>query len=191
VYISTGTAKVTVPAILNVSLETAQSMLEAEGLTLGSVSYEYSDTVTEDLVISTSPSVGSQVEKGSAVSVVISQGPEITTQTVTVTVNLPSSATNAMELEAYVDGVLYTNGSVTASQGSISIDLEGETTSTVKVYLDDQLYAEYAVDYQSGTVRQTGSYQYVQGGESSSEDETYSGYVDSSITEDDFTGITN
>jgi hypothetical protein len=96
-----------------------------------------------------------------------------------------------MELEAYVDGVLYENETVTSSQGSLSLNLEGETTATVKVYLDDQLYAEYVVDYQSGTVQQTGSYQYYQGGNSSSEDETYSGYVDPSITEDDFTGITN
>jgi serine/threonine-protein kinase len=191
VYISTGTAKVTVPAILNVSQETAQSMLEAEGLTLGDVSYDYSDTIDENLVISTSPSVGSQVEKGSAVSVVISRGPEITTKNVSVTVNLPSNVAYAMELEAYVDGVLYENETVTSSQGSLSLNLEGETTATVKVYLDDQLYAEYVVDYQSGTVQQTGSYQYYQGGNSSSEDETYSGYVDPSITEDDFTGITN
>jgi serine/threonine-protein kinase len=191
VYISTGTAKVTVPPILNVSQETAQSMLEAEGLTLGDVSYDYSDTIEENLVISTSPSVGSQVEKGSAVSVVISRGPEITTKNVSVTVNLPSNVAYAMELEAYVDGVLYENDTVTSSQGSLSLNLEGETTATVKVYLDDQLYAEYVVDYQSGTVQQTGSYQYYQGGNSSSEDETYSGYVDPSITEDDFTGITN
>ncbi len=184
-YVSSGTGKVTVPSVVNSSLDNAKSQIESAGLKVGSVDYATSDDIAEGNVISTSPGSGTEVEKGSAVSIVVSEGTGVSS--VNVPVNLPADVSSAMSMEVYLDGVLYDTETVRASQGSISVPVEGQGTKSVKIYLDDQLYAEYSVNFDSGSVTQTASHTYKQ----DSGDDNYSGYIDSSLTSEDYTGITD
>ena len=68
--------KVEVPPVTDTSLENARQLLSSAGLSVGNVSYQYSDSVTAGNVISCSPGVGNSVEEGTSVSLVVSQGPK-------------------------------------------------------------------------------------------------------------------
>lgn len=68
--------EVTVPDVTNKDEETAQKMLEAEGLKVGTSQSEYDDNVEEGKIISTTPAAGSSVAKGTEVIMKVSLGSE-------------------------------------------------------------------------------------------------------------------
>ena len=63
-----------VPSVIGRPLDDARAAIEAEGLQLGNVTRQASDEPV-DIVLSTDPEGGTEVESGSAVHVVISSGP--------------------------------------------------------------------------------------------------------------------
>lgn len=69
---------VTVPGVQNMSRSQAESAMVSEGLNVHIVE-EYSSSVTADYVISQSAPKGSQVAKGTTITIVVSLGPEPTT----------------------------------------------------------------------------------------------------------------
>lgn len=68
--------KVSVPPITGSTLDNARQLIKSSGLTVGSISYQYSNDVSSGCVISCDPGDGSSVDDGSTVNLVISQGPE-------------------------------------------------------------------------------------------------------------------
>ncbi len=66
--------KATVPNVKYSSESAAKSEILAAGLSVGGISYEYSDSVKQGLVISQSPAAGKTVSVNSGVSIVISNG---------------------------------------------------------------------------------------------------------------------
>lgn len=74
-YVSKGQNTVTVPNVVGMSSDEAQSQLSSSGLNVGTVTQEYSDQYASGMVISQSPSGGTQTDKGSSVNLVVSQGP--------------------------------------------------------------------------------------------------------------------
>ena len=72
-------AKVNVPDVVGKELEIATDLLEAAGLNF-SIFYEFSDTIPENAVISSNPTAGTEVEKGATVKVIVSKGPEPSTE---------------------------------------------------------------------------------------------------------------
>ncbi len=76
IYISKGEEDVliTVPNVINLSEQNATQVLQNIGLSVGSVTSEYSDTIAEGKVISQSISYGTQVEQGKAINIVVSLG---------------------------------------------------------------------------------------------------------------------
>ena len=93
VVISSGTSveQVTVPDFTGKTEEEAKVVIEEEGLTIGTVAEEDSDTVDKGKVISQSPSAGGVVEKGTAVDLKISLGKKIKTYSCSVEVNSPAN----------------------------------------------------------------------------------------------------
>ncbi|WP_288174659.1 Stk1 family PASTA domain-containing Ser/Thr kinase [Sporofaciens musculi] len=67
--------KVGVPPVTNTSLDNAKQLLSSAGLRTGNVSYQNHDSIPSGSVISCSPGVGSSVEEGTAVDMVVSRGP--------------------------------------------------------------------------------------------------------------------
>lgn len=65
-------AKITVPRLIGIRLERAKAMLYNLGLGVGSISYQVSTEWYEGYVIGQRPAAGSDMPKGSAVSLVIS-----------------------------------------------------------------------------------------------------------------------
>lgn len=87
----------------NYSLKSAQDYAKENGLTL-QISEKYSDDVEKNMVISMSPEAGTQVEKGSTITINVSKGPkkkaeEVTTITKNFTVDYQAPNSNSTDDE--------------------------------------------------------------------------------------------
>ncbi|MDF2502745.1 Stk1 family PASTA domain-containing Ser/Thr kinase [Clostridium sp.] len=92
VTISSGPDQSVVPDLMGLDLNKAKEVIENAGYTLGDVSKEYSDNYPYNTVINVNPDVGSTLDKGSAISIVISRGPRIKQSTVTPVIGLSQDA---------------------------------------------------------------------------------------------------
>ena len=75
--------KVPVPDVVGMSEAGAETEIAAVGLTVGTISRQFHDTVPEGDVISQTPSAGTLIEEGSSVDLVISRGPGVLVPDVT------------------------------------------------------------------------------------------------------------
>ena len=80
--VSRGKETVTVPSVTGLTQSSAESSLKSAGLTVGTVTSEYSSSVAEGYVISQSVSSGRKVESGTSVDLVVSLGEKVTYVTV-------------------------------------------------------------------------------------------------------------
>jgi serine/threonine-protein kinase len=78
VWVSKGSRMVWVPQLTNLSKDEAEAALTKAGLTLGTVDRAFSDRVPLDYVISQEPRKGERVPRGTAVNLVMSDGPKET-----------------------------------------------------------------------------------------------------------------
>lgn len=72
--VSRGPAPVTVPSLVGSTRSAAVDLLTAAQLKEGSVTYEYSDTVAREIVLSQAKTPGSEVPAGSGIDFVVSRG---------------------------------------------------------------------------------------------------------------------
>lgn len=112
------TAQATFTSVPDVGGKTqseAQTLIVAANLVVGTVSQQTSDTVKAGLVISQTPSAGTQVEEGSSVALVISKGPT-TVSVPDVTGKTQSDAETVLKSAGLVPGTVTqkTSSSVTA-----------------------------------------------------------------------------
>lgn len=77
VTISSGPDQAVVPQIKGLDVETAKEQITNAGCVVGDVSKDYSDTVPYNSVITVNPDEGTTVNKGTAISIVISRGPKV------------------------------------------------------------------------------------------------------------------
>ncbi len=85
------------PDLTGKTEEEAKVVIEEEGLTVGTVTEEDSDTVEEGKVISQSPAAGGTVDKGTKVDLKISLGKKTKTYTCSVEVGSPSNFMSGSE----------------------------------------------------------------------------------------------
>lgn len=78
VYYSKGKSDVVIPDVSGYSVNGAREKLEGEpfGLLVSGTSSQYNDSIEEGKVVGTDPVVGSSVQKGTAVTLIISKGPK-------------------------------------------------------------------------------------------------------------------
>jgi eukaryotic-like serine/threonine-protein kinase len=76
ITVGTGPSSVPVPRLYGSTPAQAESVLQGAGLTLGAQSRDYSSDVAEGGIFFQNPSVGANVEPGTAVDVTVSLGPE-------------------------------------------------------------------------------------------------------------------
>lgn len=74
--VSGGPGTVEVPAVDGDSLDKAKAALQNDGLKIGSIIPEHSDTVAKGIVIKTSPRAGQDVVRGTTVKIYVSEGPQ-------------------------------------------------------------------------------------------------------------------
>ena len=68
--------EVDVPDVIGMTQSAAESAITGAGLSVGSITEEYSNTLPADQVISQNPAAGESVAAGSTVALVVSKGPE-------------------------------------------------------------------------------------------------------------------
>ena len=68
--------KIKVPDVRKQTLSKARTLITDEGLKVGEVTYDYSDTIEEGSVISQDPGAGEKVKSGSKVNLTVSRGEE-------------------------------------------------------------------------------------------------------------------
>ena len=74
---SKGSKNAEVPKVIGITLGEAENILKENKLQLGNISYEYSDTFKQGLVLRQSPKSGAgTIEEGDKIDVVVSRGPE-------------------------------------------------------------------------------------------------------------------
>lgn len=83
ITVSKGSSRVKVPSLTDYTQSEAKKQLENMGLSLGNVTQEYSDSVEKGYVINQGIAAGTSVSKGTAVSIVISLGPQPTEELTT------------------------------------------------------------------------------------------------------------
>jgi beta-lactam-binding protein with PASTA domain len=74
-HVSTGVLTIAVPPVANKPVAEARAALTGAGLTVGSTTNDYSDTVPTGSVISTTPPAGTALDHRTAVLLTVSQGP--------------------------------------------------------------------------------------------------------------------
>ena len=124
-YVSTGKPKVTVPNVVNLTLNDALVQLQGAGLT-PQTTRQASATVPIDSVISSDPPGGSSVPKGSVIKLVISSGPA-PAAVPNVVGQTPSAATATLEAAGF--NVLVQNtASLDAQSGKVVSQSPGAGT---------------------------------------------------------------
>ncbi|MGQ7358667.1 Stk1 family PASTA domain-containing Ser/Thr kinase [Streptococcus suis] len=76
-YVSNGVAPQLVPDVVGKTQDSASQILQASGFYVGTIIQEFSDSVESGHVISTDPIAHTELEKGSAISLVVSKGKAI------------------------------------------------------------------------------------------------------------------
>ncbi len=77
VYVSTGPTTFKLPKLEGMTEVQALAAIKDAGMTVGTITEEYSVEIEEGLVMGQTPEAGTRVPKGTVVDIVISQGPEI------------------------------------------------------------------------------------------------------------------
>ena len=70
--------KVQVPPVTSSSLDNAKQLIKSAGLSVGSIDYRTDDSIPSGCIISCDPGDGTEVEEGTTVNLVVSQGPAST-----------------------------------------------------------------------------------------------------------------
>ena len=145
---------VTVPNVVNDTLEDAKASLTAVGLTVGKVSYAASDKVAEGKVITQTVAANKSVPSGSVVNLVVSSGadtqenennkPSSNTQTQGTkyfTINAPSGSEGSVYVRVVkedADGVYPVVDTYRdASEFPYSVSVTGKGSGTVTCYIDN------------------------------------------------------
>ncbi len=149
---------VTVPRLLGMTLEEARNVLEGAGLILSSdVEYGPSDEHAEGLIAGQSAAPGTTVDAGATIKVTVSTGPDASAGVV----NIPISY-SAAENEVFYLTVMVSDASGVAtpinyeqrvrSNGSETFTVTGVGQGSVKIYFDNALVQEYAIDFDRGVI---------------------------------------
>ena len=164
ITVSQGEETVTteVPDLSGMSESSAKSALSSAGLSTGTVSSEYSDSVEEGCVISQSPSAGSTVEEGESVDFVVSLGAEDPVYALKTSISAPTNyeVTSAdITLLSSSGAVLWSQSGVTSFPYTVTVtDITGASSGTLSItwyYTDSNGESQTSVQEASVTFTQT------------------------------------
>ena len=134
------------------TLEEAQAALQELNITV-ETAYDDESTAKRDIVIGSSPLPHGKVESGTVVTLIVSSGVGDKSK-VTINVDLPTNV-EKVEMTVTVDGVIDGEKSKTvypAYGATATLEFDGTGTKNVVVQLDGQVYREYTIDFNTGSV---------------------------------------
>ncbi|MDD7793745.1 Stk1 family PASTA domain-containing Ser/Thr kinase [Clostridium sp. 'White wine YQ'] len=141
VIISGGVTKLKAPGLTTLNIEDAKKFLSNENIQLGNVTYEYSDSIPKDQVISQTPEAGTEMSQNNKIDLVVSKGPEIKNTNVPSLIGLSEAdARNALTAAKLQVKVNYQDtdnqseiGKVIASTHAEGISVKEGTQVTITV----------------------------------------------------------
>ena len=154
-----------VPLLYQNSKDKAIKMLEEAGLKVGNITYEKSSTIAEGLVTWQSVEANATVKNGTAIDIKVSSGDKdpateggSTGGTPTIYVDYSQAANDVFWLTVTISDESGTHNQVTRAQrikadGGERVALEGTGAGTVTVIFDNNVVAQYTVDFNTGSVR--------------------------------------
>ncbi len=141
---------VTLPSLVNKTLDRALSDLETFNLQKGSVVEVYDDTIASGYVVSQYPEATTEVNEGSTVNLQVSKGKDpssVKKTEKTITINLPDT-TDTVHVVVTVDNAIEYDSNIDCSMNStIYPTISGSGVQTVAVYFDDVFQTSYPVDF--------------------------------------------
>ena len=164
VFISKGEKKKTVemPSIKGYTAEEASAMLKEAGFTNYSVEYDEDARAGKDEVVRQNPLQGSVIPSDYKITIVCSLG-EKKEKTFDVTVDLPESVTDQIQMTVLVDGAIDSDNStyvIPYYAPSHTLKIKASDNVTVLVLLNDEKYREYSITYESGAVTTLNAYSF-------------------------------
>ena len=133
IVVSQGSESVQVPDVTGMSESSAKSAIKSAGLSVGTVTQEYSDSVDSGYVISQSPVSGKYADEGDSVDLVISKGAQTVTYSLSTKITAPTNVTvTSADIVLYAgesDSVIKSWYGVTTFPYSISVTGITESSS--------------------------------------------------------------
>ena len=146
---------VTVPTVVGKTYEEAAELIEKAGLHVGEITYDYSDEYDTGCIISQGVDSSVKVEKGTYISLVVSQGRPYE---VTLSESVELSTLKApFKIVVYADGeeesskMFYS----TVFKNTYDFDIVRYNTRgevTVEVYVDGELFRSYIFDFKNSSI---------------------------------------
>jgi len=155
--VSDGTKeKVAMPYLVGKDIDDAKDLLAEDGLKLGKVNYESSNTYAENEVIWQQYSAGEEVAKGTSVQLTVSTGPEAS-KPVDLYISYGPASNEVFYMTVTLsDGsgtrTLFNNVERHKSNSGETITLTGTGTGTVVVTFDGSQVMKKSVNFTKGTI---------------------------------------
>lgn len=149
VYVSLGaqTLMKPVPDVTGIYIDDAKRILESNGLKVGTVEMDKDSDEPYGTVLSQDPREGDVAASGSFVNLKVSQGDQVISR-LTIEVPMPSSIDREVEVSAYLDDMEIRRETINPKNTSTwRPSFSGEGIGRVKIYIDDEIYMEYIVDF--------------------------------------------
>ncbi|MBQ7082351.1 MAG: PASTA domain-containing protein, partial [Oscillospiraceae bacterium] len=128
----------------------AKSILESAGLKVGEVSMDPRSDEPYGTVLEQDPADGDTVPAGTAVNLRVSQGDRVVSRLV-LTVPLPTSIDREVKVSAYLDDMEVRTETINPkNSANWRPSFTGDGIGRVSIYIDDELYMEYIVDFEEG-----------------------------------------
>ena len=164
VFISKGEKKDTIemPSIKGYTAEEASAMLKEAGFTNYAVEYDEDARAGKDEVVRQNPLQGSLIASDYKITIICSRG-EKKEKTFDVTVDLPQSVTDQIQMTVLVDGAIDSENSTSVIPyyaASHTLKIKATDDVTGLVLLNDEKYREYSITYESGAVTTLNAYSF-------------------------------
>lgn len=151
IYVSKGVEMVTVPNLINMSLDEATKTLEDVGLKVGNVTSQPKDNMPDNIVIDQSIQQGTSIQKGKSVDLIVSKAVQQQQQTQlpadyktkNITIDLPNQE-GEMKVDVYViqDGnkTLQYSNTFTSADSPITVPVSGKGNVIIEVDINGSIY---------------------------------------------------
>ena len=150
------TQPVDMPGLLGKTEDMARKMLDSVGLSVGGVQHEYSDDYPKGQVCFQSVNEGTKVEQGTAINLIISDGPDPNSQPVPTEVTkdvmfaLPDvGAVVSVEVYDSQGNKVHSGSYDTNLQSGFELELKGTGTQVYSVYVEGHKMYDQTVDFDS------------------------------------------
>ena len=150
------TQPVDMPGLLGKTEDMARKMLDSVGLSVGGVQHEYSDDYPKGQVCFQSVNEGAKVDQGTAINLIISDGPDPNSQPIPTEVTkevmftLPDvGAVVNVEIYDSQGNKVHSGSYDTNLQNGFELELKGTGKQVYTIYINGAKYMEQTVDFDS------------------------------------------